>query len=429
MNGVEQPKLNIITPEVPALPPAVWLDNGVEVNAVPLFSTDLVTVSIMFTGGQWMQGKRLQSDYAMWLLKSGTERCSSEEVAERLDYYGATLTAGSALSHCFVQLTCLRRTLSEVLPLFCEVLTSPVYEQQRLENAREEGIMSYQVSEQKVAQVSKRIFYQQLLGTAHPAAQHPREEDYHAIQREDLLAYHQRFIQLSNAIVYVTGKTDASLMELLNRHLGGIPCGAQRLFQHPHADIVTAAQKMHEAELSVPSVQSGLRLGKVVPSFSDADYPTLSLTSTILGGYFGSRLMKNIRERLGFTYGIGSTFFPLPHNNVLIIATETPREHVARCIEEIKKEIADMQLHPVGDEEFQHARNFMLGQFCRMTETSLSLSTLLMSQRAYGRTLEHLLQEQRRIQALTPQDVMLCAQRHLSVEELLIVATHGKQAL
>jgi len=424
--AVEQPQLNTIQPQVSTLPAPVYLDNGVEVNAIPLFSTDLVVITFMFKGGQWVQMKKLQSDYAIRQIKSGSLHFSSETVNEQMDYYGATLKAGATISYCFLQLHCLRRTLPHVLPLLCDILTSPQYEQPLLDNAIEEGIRAYQVNEQKVAQVNKRLFYQQLLGSCHPAAQYAHEADYHNIHHEDLQRYHQQILQLSNAIIYVTGKVDEPLLSLLNTHVGHLPCKQQQLLQLSDAPIETSPQQIHQVELNVPSVQSGLRMGKVMPDNNNIHYPAIMLTSVILGGYFGSRLMKNIRERLGFTYGIGSTFLPIPQHNIFIIATETPREHVARCVEEIKKDIQDLQEHPISQEELTMARNYMLGQFCRQTETSLSLSTLLMSQRAYGRTLTDLLYEQQKAQALTPHDIQRCAQQFFSPEEMTITAAHGK---
>lgn len=426
---MNQPKLNTIIPHISVQPTLVRLDNGVELNAIPLMTTDLVTISIMFYGGQWAQEKRLQSDFTMNLLKSGTAHLTSEALTDRLDYYGATVVSGSTIAYTFVQLMCLRRNLAEALPLLCDIIASPMFEQRRMDNAIEEGILAYQMGEQKVAQVNKRIFYQQLLGERHPAAQYPKESDYRELTREDLVAYHQKCIRMDNAVVYVTGRTDEELLLLINQHLGHLECGEPSPFRYQQEEIVTSAQRMHEATLAVPAAQSGLRMGKVMPDSHSKDYPALQLTSTLLGGYFGSRLMKNIRERLGFTYGISSNFFCMPQKHVFFITTETPKEHVPRCIEEIKKDILDLQNHLVTDEEMRNARNYRLGQFCRATETSLSLNTLLIHQRAQGRDLQSMLKEQQAIQDLTPKDIMLCAQKYFATEDLLIVATHGKQPL
>ena len=135
--------------------------------------------------------------------------------------------------------------------------------------------------------------------------------------------------------------------------------------------------------------------------------------------------MKTIREKLGFTYGIHSTFFNIPYNNIFFITTETTQKYVTRCIDEIKKDIVDLQERPISIDELENARNYNLGQFCRATETSLAMHHLMMSLRVHQRTLENIQQEQEKAQELTPEDIMRCAQKHFNPEDMLIVAAHG----
>lgn len=423
---MKQPPLNTITPQLSPLPPVVYLDNGVELNAIPLHSTDIVAISILFYGGQWMQSKRLQADFAIRQIRSGTASLSADALSDSLDRYGATLNTAATMSYCFVQLTCLRRTLPDVMPLLTDIITVPAYEQQKLDNEIEESLMSYRLNQQKVKYVNKRLFYKTLLGDKHPAAQYPDESDYANITRQDLVAYHQNFFNLSNAVLYVTGNVDNGLLSIINNSIGQIPCGNRKSIQFPDASILTSSEMRHEVKIDVPSVQSSLRVGKVLPDATSPDYPALYLATTILGGYFGSRFMANIRERLGLTYGIGATFFTIPRNNVLVIATETTRENVERCISEIKRDIDDMRHKTVSDDELDNARNYLLGQFCRSTETSLALSNLMMHQRVHGRTLGDLLHIQQQMMVLAPSDIQQCVQKYLSPESLLVTAAHGK---
>lgn len=422
---MNQPLLKNITPQISPLPTPITLNNGVEMNVIPITTTELVVICFMFKGGQWVQEKKLQSDYAMQQIKSGTANFTSDILIDKLDSYGATVSTGTCLTHSYIQLTCLRRTLTQTLPLLCNIITSPIYEQAQLDNAIEEGVLAYQMNEQKVAQASRRIFYQQLLGTNHPAAAYANKSDYHSICREDLLSYHKKHIQLDNAIVYATGKIDSDTITLIDTYIGNIPTENRKSFEFQHTNIITSQQLMHETKIAVPSVQSGLRIGKVMPDCHSEDYPAIMLTSTILGGYFGSRLMKNIREKLGFTYGIHSTFFNIPHNNIFFITTETTQKYVTRCIDEIKKDMMDLQERPVSIDELENARNYNLGQFCRATETSLALHHLMMNLRVHQRTLENIQQEQEKAQELTPEDIMRCAQKHFNPKDMLIVAAHG----
>ncbi|MBQ0024056.1 MAG: insulinase family protein [Prevotellaceae bacterium] len=421
-----QPQLKTIKPIIAELPQAQKLDNGVELNIVPLDDTEMLTLNIVFKGGQWVQDKNLQSDFALSQLRSGTQHYSSEYIEEKLDFYGASLFTSTNLSFGLVRLTALRRTLADVLPILTDMLVCPVYEQEKLNIAVEEGVFAYTVSQQKVAEVCKRMFYKKVLGEENPAAKFPVESDYRSICREDLLRYHRNYLRMDNAVVYATGKIDDEIVKLLNCSIGSIECGVHSLIDYQSAPMLTEARGWHEDELQVPSVQSALRMGKVMPDTTHPDFPALLLTGTILGGYFGSRLMSNIRERLGFTYGIGSTFYHIPGVNIFITATETPQQNVKRCVEEIGKEIADLQSKPVTEDEMAFAKNYMLGQFCRKTEVSFALPAVLMSKRVHGLTLEDYLHEQERIQALTAEDVMMVAQKYFEDGSLLVSAVHGK---
>lgn len=422
----EAPKLNAIVPQICELPDSVTLANGVEMNVVPL-QTDIVAVSIMFGGGQWKQSKRLQADLSISIINAGTPTMTASEIKQKLDYYGVRLTSGTGLAFAFVQMTCLKRNLQFVMPLLCDIIQHPVYEQQQLDNALEEGLLAWQLSNQKVAQVAKRNFYKALLGERHPAAQFPDESDYAAITREDLLDYHDKYLNLSNAVVYVTGIVDEDVRRVLDSSLGAIECGKPNLCVFEKAEMAASANRRVDEEIKVPSVQSGLRLGAVLPDNDHEDYPALLLASVVLGGYFGSRLMSNIRERLGYTYGIGTTFYHIPYNNIFIIATETGGEYTEPCIEEIKKEVERMREEPVGEDELNKARNYMLGQFCRMTETSLSLCMLLMTLRISGRTLNDFLHEQEKMLEVTPADMMRVAKKYLNTYELITSVAVGRK--
>lgn len=421
-----KPQLNSIVPRICNLPPVSRLSNGVELNVIPLDTTELIAVCVMFNGGQWVQDKKLQSDFALNQIRSGSESISSNEITENLDFYGATLTAGTNMSFSFVQLMSLRRTLHDSLSVFADLLSHPTFEQDKLNNGIEEMLFAYNVSRQKASEVCKRQFYRKVLGEHNPAAQFPEEQDYHDVTRADLLRYHKQFMQMGNAVVYVTGKIDDCIIQLIDSTLGALPCQQPSLVAHPKAEFPVTTAAIHEYTLPVPAVQSALRMGKVLPDSDHPDYPALLLAGTVLGGYFGSRLMSNIRERLGYTYGIGSTFYHVPHANVFIVATETSKEYVTKCIDEIKKEIELLRTTPISQDEMTSVKNYLLGQFCRMTETSLSLSTVMMSKRAFGQTLSDMLTQHQTIQSLTPAQVQQVAHTYLSPDEMLVTAVHGK---
>lgn len=136
--------------------------------------------------------------------------------------------------------------------------------------------------------------------------------------------------------------------------------------------------------------------------------------------------MKNIRERLGLTYGISAYLTQIPHHAILSIATETPTQHVNLCLDEIDRELHNLATTPVTPDELYNAKNYLMGQVCRTTEVSLSLPALCMNLLATSTDLDHMLQRNNIIQSLTPEDIMQCAATYFSPDDILISAVHGK---
>jgi len=408
-------------PEVPC----VALSCGIPMHIIAIPNTEMVSFCVMFGGGQWQQDCCLQSNYAMQQITSGSKNMDCEVVEEKLDYYGATLTAGANLSFVFVKLTCIKRHFAEVIKILYEVLTSPSYDFQRLQIALEEGLLSYKMSLQRVGQVCKRLYYTSLLGKIHPASDFPTEESYASLSREDVVRYWQKNLTAENATMYLSGGIDDSVVKIVDScfdlpmPIESKPFVFREHFIHPN-------NGRFESNLEVPSVQSCIRMGCVLPNNNHEDYPALQFISTIIGGYFGSRLMQNIRERLGFTYGIGSMIHHIPHNNIFIIATETPREHVNQCVDEIFKEIRLMQTEPVSAEEMKLSLNYITGQLCRSTEVGFKLADVLMSLHVMGQSLSDYVRLQNSMKVLTSEDLMRIAQKYFNVDEMLTAVVHGK---
>ena len=165
-------------------------------------------------------------------------------------------------------------------------------------------------------------------------------------------------------------------------------------------------------ESGLPRVQAAVRLGCLLPSPGHPDMPLLRLAVTLLGGYFGSRLMSNIREQRGYTYGIHATIFNVPHDNALVIACETATQYADAVVNEVRSELQRLCDEPVGEDELQMVKNYMEGQFCRRTECSFNYPQLLMNLLSTGRNMDDLRQEHQRIQNATPSEIIEVCRRY-----------------
>ena len=113
------------------------------------------------------------------------------------------------------------------------------------------------------------------------------------------------------------------------------------------------------------SLQSGIRIGKLLIPKTHKDFPKLFLLNTILGGYFGSRLMTNIREDKGYTYGIGSGLSSNKKESTFFISTEVGSDYTKATVTEIEKEIEKLQKQLVSEKELDLVKNYLFGSFMR----------------------------------------------------------------
>lgn len=421
-----QPPLSPITPLSPNLPKPVILDNGTKLNVIPLKDAEIVRMYITFKGGRWVEKQVLQSTLATDQISAGTQFVSAEKLSETLDYYGASLNSSSGTQSSVITLTCLRRTLPQVLPLLKDIICSPAYEQQLIDIEKEELVFACGANKQNVVYVSKKTLQNAILGPNHPLAKVYDENDVLSIKRDDILDYHKCFINLDNANIYVSGAIDEDVISLVNQYLGSRGETKHESTNLPHISTATSTQQRHDAFIETESAQSALCMGMMLPSRQNPDYPAIALTRTILGGFFGSRLMKNIRERKGLTYGISADMLHIPYSSIFLVSTTTPYVHVDQCVDEVFNEIINLQNNKVDNEELTIAKNYLLGQYCRTTEMTLSLAALCIALEETGSNLDLHAQTIKQIQELSADDIMACAQKYLQVDKLIVAAAHGK---
>ncbi len=422
-----QPPLHQTKPRATALPAPLWLDNGTELDIFPIPEAYIVRLTITFRGGRWMESKVLQSTLAANLMTAGTTDMSAERIAQQLDFYGASINISAGIQSTILTMTCLRRNLAQVMPILRDIISAPAYEEQQMDIEKDEFIFASRANKQNVSYVSQKLLQRTLLGEAHPLAQSYDETDVEALTHDDIATYHSRLINMANAVIYASGDVDDEVVSLINRHLGTMPADASAVATLPRIDTKASSQQRHDAVIETESAQSAINIGTLMPTRVSPDYPAIALTRTILGGYFGSRLMSNIRERLGLTYGISADMLHMPGSALLLISSTTTRKHVDKCVEEIFKEVERLQTEPVGDDEMTIAKNYLMGQYCRTTEMTLSLPSVCIVLRESGSSLKEHAKMMEQIQALTPADIMDCARHYLQTSSMHIAAAHGKE--
>lgn len=403
------------------------MPNGAHLTLLPIETESLLRLDISFRGGKSVQTMPLQAKLAISQLAVRSLSYNTQQVAELLDYHGATLTAISNYSCCCLTLVCLPRFLPKLLPLLFSLLNEPAYHSHELDIARETLRTEWKIDRQKVAKVSNEELFQQLFPSTHPMSQMVGEQDFDRVNPDLLRQYWQHYLHSANAAIFLTGKMDKQIERLVRQTLGEQQWGGSEPLKvtFPTMPVPPEKECVCTAQMPCPTVQTAIRAAFILPPLTHPDMPVLRLANTILGGYFGSRLMSNIREDKGFTYHIGSQIMQCPGGSLLTIGTEVKSEVAQAALSEIRLEIERMAQEPVCNEELAIVKNYMAGRACRQYEAHTDIAELLMSLHRTERTIDDLLNEHHQLETATAEEVRSVAEKYLQLEHCLF-ALAGK---
>jgi zinc protease len=350
------------------------LANGVEVYAIDLGTVDAMMVSWVFDAGNWYEPKNGVAAAASTLLKNGTSTRSAFDINEHFEYYGAYLGRASHHETADITLHCLNKHVRELLPVVAELITDSVYPQEELDIYKKNGQQRLQVNLKKSEFVAGRLIDAYLYGTAHPYGKYSSLENFQSLEQEDLKAFYRKYYHNGACRIFVAGKLPADLLQQLETHFGslpihapgtggigsGLPAGGSAGGNGAHA-ILPATQKKYNIVNDPNGVQASIRIARNFPNRHHPDFQKVQVLNNVFGGFFGSRLMTNIREDKGYTYGIYSYLVNNRQESALLISTEAGKDVCAATIEEVYKEMHLIREEPIDEEELQMARNYTIG--------------------------------------------------------------------
>ena len=346
---VRSTSFNLIRPEESTL------QNGIRVFFVPGGSQDVLKIELIFDAGKWFEQTAGAAYFTSHLLSKGTRGRSSFEIAQLFDQYGAHLEVNAGVDFVSIALYSLTRKLAPVLELLMEILSEPTFPEKEFQQARSVFIQNLRVNNEKTSYVASKVFRKSLFGESHPYGGDLEEPEANALETSHLQRHFSQFF--NSATLFVSGKIEVGNKALILDTFAKAPQGKKR--EYP--DHTIAPGERHQRLKKKDSVQSSLRMGARSLMRAHPDYVPLLFVSHILGGYFGSRLMKNIREEKGLTYGIAASLHALRHDSYLLIGADVNKENVDLTFEEIRKELKKLRTTKVPDAELTATRNHFIG--------------------------------------------------------------------
>ncbi len=353
-------------------PESVILDSGLKVFSIEGGSQELCKIEFIFNAGSDKQKKTLVAAYTNIMLKEGTKTRNSAQISERLDFYGAFLEHYTTPDTAVVALYTLNKYLSETVPVFLDLIFNPVFPEKDFQILVQRQKRQYQVNKKKVQYLASKRFRPVIFGEDHPYGHEVDDTSFSNISAKDLKEFYKKYYRHDNAKIIISGKVDKQIVPLLNKHTPSPEEGTPEVADQ---NFSIHTRKPSEVFLPVENVvQSAVRMGSLTINRSHKDYGLVEFTNAILGGYFGSRLMKNIREDKGYTYGIGSRMVPLKEGTYFNIAAEVGAEVTNATVEEIRKEMKRLRTEEVPKKEMALIKNYLRGSLMRNFDGPMALA-------------------------------------------------------
>jgi zinc protease len=338
------------------------LSNGVQVYSLNMGSEDTMLLNWVFSAGNWYEEKKSIAAATNFLLKNGTSKMSAFQVSEHFEFYGSYLNRTCYNETAEITLHCLNKHVNELVPVVAELVTDSVFKQEELDIYIQNSRQRLKVGLQKSEFVAGRLIDAYVYGEKHPYGKYSNLEDYSALQRDELVAFFNKYYQQGRCIIFAAGKLPEGLIELLEKNFGKLPIkphsNSTEGIVHP---MDPTAERKKQVINDPDGVQAAIRLLRPFPNRHHPDFQKAMVLNNIFGGFFGSRLMTNIREDKGYTYGIHSYLLNHVQESGWMISTEAGREVNEATIKEIYNEMRDLRDEPIDEEELMMSRNFMIG--------------------------------------------------------------------
>ncbi len=336
------------------------LDNGVEVYAVNAGTQEVMTVELVFKAGNWYEQQNNVAAATNYLIKNGTTNKTAFQLNEHFDYYGSHLSRGCYNETSTIILHCINRHLGTHLPVISEMITDSIYPQHELDIFKQNMQQRLMVNLKKCDFVAGRLIEEYLFGKQHPYGVYSNKEDYDALEQQQLLGYYKQYYTHGHCSIFAGGLLPDNFEQLLNETIGQLPLNQATLptILHP---VLPAVERKYRISNDANGVQGAVRLARAFPNRHHPDFQGVQVLNTLFGGFFGSRLMSNIREDKGYTYGIHSYILNHISTTAWMVSTEAGKDVCEATINEVYNEMKDMREELVDEEELQLVKNYLIG--------------------------------------------------------------------
>lgn len=336
------------------------LDNGISVYCINAGAQEVVQIEWVFYAGNSFEQKKGVATATNFLLKNGTSARNAFQLNEAFEYYGAFCNRTCYNETSVVSLHSLSKHVDNLLPVIEDMLTDSIFPSSELEIYQQNSKQRLLVNLKKAEFVASRLIDSYLYGDKHPYGVYTNPSDLDNLSAKDCIQFYNDYYLNGNCIIFVSGNFSNDLKKQLNERFGKLKANKEQL-ETPEIIATSALEKKYRIQNDTNAVQGAIRIAAPFPNRHHPDFKKVAVLNTLFGGFFGARLMSNIREDKGYTYGIYSYLQNHIQQSAWVISTEAGKDVCEATIEEVYKEMKILREEKVSDEELLLVRNYMIG--------------------------------------------------------------------
>lgn len=409
-----------------SLPPldSEILPNGLKFNSYNGGDQEVAFLTLAISGGESEIGG-MEARLMLSAIMDGTDTISSKEMAEMSDFNGARIGVSSTPHFVTLNIAALNHRMPAVLECMAKAIANPAYPQKRLDTVREQLRANYLTSRREINIIADEAFEPLMLGQGHPLTKFINEERIDALSREGLLELHRRMFNPSHMTAFLGGLLDDELVDAVKKFLCSIPklgegCDIKL------TPFVAAEPGLHRVPFK-DSYQSAVMMGLPTIPRENPDYVYLRIAVQALGGYFGSRLMKTVREEQGLCYGINATLMGYADGSYIKITANCDHRFVDQLIDETRRQMRLLVTNLPSGEELQRIKLHYMSNLSKVLDTPLAVCYYYYQQLINCGEDHYYRRQIETIKAVTPEDIARMAEKYLNPDNLRIVVASEEE--
>jgi len=403
-------KIQFVAPEI------IPINDRVNLYHMAHVPNDTSRFDLYFNAGK-IRSKESLAAFVNGLLFSGTSDKTSVEINASINALGGFLETGVSAENSVISMYCLKENLPALFDIVLDAITNVSFREDEIKDFLSDRKQKLHISREKVSYLAQSNFQQELFASDDRYTTILDDSHFEKVTREALKEFHAEFFLKGLERMIIVGDIPNSEVEKMAEKASSIALEQPAEFSKALENRIGSKHIEKEGAL-----QSAIRVGRTLFNKNHPDYLDFLVVNTILGDYFGSRLMSNIREDKGYTYGIGSMVAEFNNTGYFLIATEVGKDVREAALNEISFELKQLRTELVPEHELDLVKNYMLGQLLKSADGPYAMTDLFLSAALQGKDLDFYNDALKAINEITPQRIQELASKYLQWEQMTIVS-------